>query len=151
MIRTMKITDYKSVYDLWLSCKGMGLNDVDDSENGIERFLQRNPNTCFVAEMDDRIVGVIMAGSDGRRGYIYHTAVHPNYRKQGIGSALVDTVLEALKQIGISKAALVVFERNQDGNAFWEKQGFTVRTDLTYRNRALVEMERYDTDGRLPQ
>lgn len=151
MIRTMKITDYKSVYDLWLSCKGMGLNDVDDSENGIERFLQRNPNTCFVAEMDDRIVGVIMAGNDGRRGYIYHTAVHPDYRKQGIGSALVDTALEALKQIGISKAALVVFERNQDGNAFWEKQGFTVRTDLTYRNRALVEMERYDTDGRLPQ
>lgn len=86
-----------------------------------------------------------MAGNDGRRGYIYHTAVHPDFRKQGIGSLLVDVVLNAMKQIGISKVALVVFEKNIDGNAFWEKQGFTVRNDLTYRNKSLVEMERIDT------
>lgn len=145
IIRKMLISDYESVYDLWLSCKGMGLNNVDDSEYGIARFLDRNPDTCFVAETDHRIVGVIMAGNDGRRGYIYHTAVHPDYRKQGIGSELVKTALSTLKQIGISKVALVVFEHNQDGNAFWEKQGFTVRTDLTYRNKALAEMKRYDT------
>lgn len=145
MIRRMTVNDYPSVYDLWISCKGMGLNDVDDSEDGITRFLTRNPDTCFVAEADGKMIGVIMAGNDGRRGYIYHTAVHPDYRKRGIGSALVDAALGALKSLGITKAALVVFERNQDGNAFWEKQGFTVRTDLTYRNRALTEMKRYDT------
>lgn len=145
MIRQMTVDDYSAVYELWLSCKGMGLNDVDDSKEGIARFLSRNPDTCFVAEIDNRIVGVIMAGNDGRRGYIYHTAVHPDFRKQGIGSLLVDAALNAMKQIGISKIALVVFEKNIDGNAFWEKQGFTVRNDLTYRNKSLVEMERIDT------
>lgn len=145
IVRKMLISDYKAIYELWLSCKGMGLNDVDDSEEGIVRFLDRNPDTCFVAEKDGRLAGVVMAGNDGRRGYIYHTAVHPDCRKQGIGSSLVDTALNALKQIGVSKVALVVFEHNQGGNDFWEKQGFTVRTDLTYRNKSLVEMIRIDT------
>lgn len=145
MIRKMSIEDYSAVYELWLSCKGMGLNDVDDSEEGIARFLSRNPETCFVCEENGKLVGVIMAGNDGRRRYIYHTAVHPDCRKQGIGSALVNMVLIALKQIGISKVALVVFEKNAGGNAFWEKQGFTVRNDLIYRNKSLVEMIRIDT------
>ena len=145
MIRKMVISDYAEVYNLWLSCKGMGLNDVDDSESGIAKFLERNPDTCFVAERDNKIIGVIMVGTDGRRGYIYHTAVHPSCRNQGIGSRLVETAMDALKQLGISKVALVVFERNKSGNAFWEKQGFTVRTDITYRNKSLVEMIRIDT------
>lgn len=144
-VRKMRISDYKAVYALWLSCKGMGLNDVDDSEEGIARFLARNPDTCFVAEKDGKVLGVIMAGNDGRRGYIYHMSVRPDYRKQGIGSALVKTTLNALGELGISKVALVVFAKNADGNAFWEKQGFTVRDDLTYRNRSLVEMVRIDT------
>lgn len=145
MIRKMQITDYNAVYNLWLANKGMGLNDVDDSESGIARFLVRNPDTCFVAERNGKLIGVIMARNDGRRGFIYHTAVHPDYHRQGIGSALVSAALEALQTLGITKVALVVFGRNTDGNAFWEKQGFTVRTDLTYRNKALVEMIRKDT------
>ncbi|MDE6110985.1 MAG: GNAT family N-acetyltransferase [Eubacterium sp.] len=145
MIRKMIISDYAEIYNLWLSCKGMGLNNVDDSETGVSRFLERNPDTCFVAKIDNKIAGVIMAGNDGRRGYIYHTAVHPSYRKQGIGSLLVQTAMEALKQLGINKVALVVFEHNKTGNDFWEKMGFTVRTDLTYRNKSLVEMTRIDT------
>ena len=145
MIRKMQITDYNAVYNLWLANKGMGLNDVDDSESGIARFLVRNPDTCFVAERNGKLIGVMMAGNDGRRGFIYHTAVHPDYHRQGIGSALVSAALEALQTLGITKVALVVFGRNTDGNAFWEKQGFTVRTDLTYRNKALVEMIRKDT------
>ena len=145
MIRTMTMDDYKAVFELWMNTSNMGLNNVDDSEAGIARFLSRNPDTCFTAETDGKIVGAIMAGNDGRRGYIYHTAVHPDYRKQGIGTTLVDAALDALKQIGITKVALVVFRRNEDGNAFWEKQGFTERTDLTYRNKTLTEMERYDT------
>jgi len=144
-IRTMRIDDYDAVYALWLSCKGMGLNNVDDSRDGIDKYLRRNPTTCFVAESDGAIVGVIMAGHDGRRGFIHHTAVHPDHRGLGIGSRLVDAALCALKEEGISKAALVAFEHNAIGNAFWEKMGFTRRKDLVYRNRTLVQMERIDT------
>lgn len=145
IIRKMKSSDYETVYALWLSCKGMGLNDVDDSRTGIEKFLKRNPETCFVAEINDKLIGVIMAGNDGRRGYIYHTAVHPDFRNQGIARTLVETVMKALKKCGISKVALVVFERNQNGNDFWEKLGFTVRDDIIYRNKSIVEMFRIDT------
>lgn len=141
----MKSSDYENVYSLWLSCKGMGLNDLDDSRIGIEKFLKRNPQTCFAAEINDKLIGVIMAGNDGRRGYIYHTAVHPDFRNQGVARTLVETVIKALKECGISKVALVVFERNQDGNGFWEKLGFTVRDDLIYRNKSIVEMVRIDT------
>ena len=144
-IRTMTMEDYKSVYDLWMSCTGMGLNNLDDSEEGISKFLKRNPNTCFVAVSDGQVVGVIMAGNDGRRGYIYHTAVSPKCQKQGIGAKLVETAMQALKEEGIHKVALVVFERNQAGNAFWEKQGFTTREDIIYRNKSIVEMVRIDT------
>lgn len=144
-IRTMSISDYADVYNLWLSCKGMGLNSLDDSRDGIEKFLKRNPDTCFVAEVDNRIVGSILTGNDGRRGYIYHTAVSPQYQQHGIGSTLVDTAIDALKKLGINKIALVVFDKNDNGNAFWEKQGFTERNDLIYRNKTINHFKRIDT------
>ena len=145
IIRKMNFGDYDRVYALWLSCRGMGLNDTDDSREGIERYLRRNPDTCFVAEDGDTLAGVIMAGHDGRRGYIYHTAVRPDRRGEGTGRALVEAAVEALKACGITKAALVAFERNEEGNAFWEKMGFTQREDLVYRNRALKNVKRMDT------
>lgn len=145
MIKKLTIDDYDKMYALWLSCKGMGLNDTDDSREGIRRFLDRNPDTCFGAFEADMLIGVILAGNDGRRGFIYHTAVSPEYRGNGVGTALVNAALEALGRLGITKTALVVFGKNEVGNAFWEKQGFTVRNDLVYRNRALVEMVRIDT------
>lgn len=144
-IRHMTINDYDEVYGLWLSCKGMGLNNLDDSKEGIEKFLNRNPDTCFVAEMDNKIIGAILAGNDGRRGYIYHTAVSPPYQKQGIGKKLVNKAVSTLSGIGINKTALVVFEKNENGNAFWQKLGFTVRNDLIYRNKTINEFERIDT------
>lgn len=145
-LRKMTIADYDMVYDLWLSCTGMGLNTIDDSRLGIERFLRRNPDTCYVAETEGKqIVGVILAGHDGRRGFIYHTAVLPEERGHGIGKQLVRHALDALREQGIVKVALVVFERNADGNAFWEKMGFTAREDLVYRNMALTEITRIDT------
>ena len=145
ILRKMKLEDYDNVYALWMSCAGMGLNNLDDSRSGIEKFLNRNPDTCYVAIDNNIIVGVIMVGNDGRRGYIYHTSVHPDYRKQGIGRKLVDTALDSLLKLGINKVALVVFDRNKAGNEFWEKMGFTTRNDLIYRNKALVEIERIDT------
>ena len=123
----------------------MGLNTIDDSREGIARYLKRNPNTCFVSEHDRTITGAILAGHDGRHGYIYHTAVNPAYRHQGIGTALVNAALHALANEGIIKVALVVFSRNDAGNAFWERLGFTARGDLTYRNKALRAITRIDT------
>lgn len=145
IIRVMNIDDYDGVYDLWINTPGMGLNETDDSREGIEKYLKRNPTTCFVAEEEGKIIGVIMAGHDGRRGYIHHTAVLPEYRKQGIARSLVEHAMDALDREGINKVALVAFGSNEDGNAFWEKVGFTSRGDLVYRNKNIHELVRIDT------
>mgnify|MGYP002524267244 CR=1 FL=1 len=144
-IRVMTIDDYEKVYSLWMSCKNMGFNDVDDSREGIEKYLRRNPDTSFVAEDDGLIAGVILGGHDGRRGFIHHMAVAEDCRRQGIATDLLGQALAALKEEGINKTALLVFNRNEAGNAFWERQGFTVRDDVTYRNKELTEMIRIDT------
>ena len=141
----MTADDYDAVYSLWLSCAGMGLNSVDDSRYGIARFLDRNPETCFVALESDELIGTILAGNDGRRGFIYHTAVRVDKRGQGIGRALVESAMCALERLGITKAALVVFGRNQDGNAFWERLGFTERQDIIYRNKEITKTQPIDT------
>jgi ribosomal protein S18 acetylase RimI-like enzyme len=144
-IRPMTIGDYDGVYDLWLRTPGMGLNTTDDSREGIARYLQRNPTTSFVALDEGLIIGVIMAGHDGRRGYIHHTAVLPAYRRQGVARRLVDSAMAALETEGIHKAALVAFARNETGNAFWEGIGFTRRDDLVYRNKNIHDLQRIDT------
>ena len=142
--RTMDIEDYEKVYDLWIHTVGMGLNTTDDSREGIAKYLLRNPDTCFVAEDNGEIVGVIMSGHDGRRGFIHHTTVKEEYRGQGIGKKLVDSALAALEAEGIHKVALVAFEKNILGNIFWEKIGFSVREDLIYRNKSIHELKRID-------
>jgi len=144
-IRLMNIDDYDKIYALWMSCRNMGFNNLDDSREGIDKFLKRNPDTSFVAEEGERIIGVILTGQDGRRGYIYHACVAEDCRGQKIGTKLLDHALEALKEEGINKVALLVFNRNEVGNAFWERQGFTVRTDVAYRNKELAEIIRIDT------
>lgn len=139
--RKMLIEDYEKVYALWTICDGIGLNNLDDSKEGIDKFLKRNPDTCFVAEDGGIIVGAIMVGNDGRRAYIYHTAVHPSKRKLKIAGKLVACAVEELALLGINKAALVVFDTNEVGNAFWESQGFSVRSDLVYRNKLVSKKE----------
>lgn len=141
----MSIDDYEAVYDLWISTPGMGLNNLDDSKEGIGKYLERNPTTCFVAEDGENIIGVILCGHDGRRGFIYHTSVHINYRNQGIAKTLVKNAIQALEEEGINKVALVVFEKNEIGNAFWEKLGFPDREDLVYRNKGIRILNRIDT------
>lgn len=139
-IRTMAISDYNAAYTLWTNTAGMGMRSLDDSPEGIEKFLRRNPTTNFVAVHDRKIVGIFLSGHDGRRGYIYHVAVDSALRNRGIGNTLLERALEALKREGINKAALVVFKDNKIGNSFWDKRGFETRRDLNYRNKSLNDM-----------
>ena len=134
MLRQFTMNDYKDVMNLWQRTEGMGLRALDDSFEGIEKFLDRNPTTNFVYSKDEKIVGAILCGHDGRRAYIYHAVVDSNYRGQRIGKELVDAVIDALRDIGINKSALVVFKNNTLGNGFWEHYGFKTREDLIYRD-----------------
>ncbi len=138
-IRLLMLEDYDKVYQLWTSIKGMGMRSLDDSVDGIGKFLKRNPTTNFIAQVEDKIVGVILCGHDGRRGYIYHTAVNSDFRGNGISKKLVNTVIEALRKEKINKVALVVFDSNDLGNKFWQSLGFDKRSDLVYRNLSINE------------
>lgn len=140
-IEVMKIDDYPAVYRLWSQTPGMGLNSIDDSRTGIEKFLRRNPTSCFVARVAEQVVGVILCGHDGRRGYIYHLAVSQSNRGSGLGRALVEHAIGALQAEGIVKLACVVFAGNEEGNRFWEHLGFKQRTDLAYRDKVITEEE----------
>ena len=144
-IRPMTIDDYDALYAIWTAC-GNGLNNLDDSREGIEKYLRRNPTTSFVAEDGGVIAGAVLCGHDGRRGYIQHMSVSPLYRRRGIGRRLLDAALAALKAEGINKTALVAFRKNALGNAFWESMGFGLREDLNYRDLALTEMVRFDPE-----
>ena len=136
-VRVMTIADYPRARALWNATPDMGMRALDDSEAGIRAFLARNPRACFVAEHQGVFAGALLSGHDGRRGFIYHAAVRQEYRRRGLGSALVAAAEYALAQEGIHKIALVVFAANEAGNRFWEKRGFSAREDLVYRDKNL--------------
>ena len=139
-LREMTPADYDDAMALWLGSAGVG-RSPDDTPEYLAAFLARNPGCSFVAEANGRLVGAIMAGHDGYRGYIHHTAVAESFRGRGIGRRLTEAALQALGDQGIHKVALVAFESNQGGNAFWESLGFTVRSDLLYRNKRIQNFE----------
>ena len=128
----MKKEDYEGVHALWLSIKGFSIRSIDDSREGVERFLRRNPDTSIVAEDNGEIIGAILCGHDGRRATFYHVCVREDRRKQGIGKAMVVMAMNALKKEKINKVALIAFTRNDVGNAFWKSIGWKQRTDLNY-------------------
>ena len=131
-VRSMQIEDYDQVYALWMTIHGFSIRTIDDSREGVERFLKRNPGISVVAEMDGRVVGAILCGHDGRRGCLYHVCVHEDYRMPGIGRAMVVHCMNALQQEGINKVSLIAFTKNDIGNAFWKQIGWTKREDLNY-------------------
>lgn len=141
IIRPVVIDDYDGLYALWSSTEQSkrALNPVDDSREGIARYLKRNPSTCFLACTQDnqQIIGVILTGHDGRRAIVHHMCVHPDFRRRGIARTLVQKAEEALCQEGITKIFGLVFKDNDAANAFWEQQGYTLRTNLNYRNKSL--------------
>ena len=132
MIRAMTIADYEQVHDLWMKIKGFAMRSIDDSREGVTRFLERNPEISVVAVEDDHIVGAILCGHDGRRGCLYHVCVDPDYRLRGIGKEMVVHCMEALHKEKISKVSLIAFTQNDIGNAFWKEIGWTKREDLNY-------------------
>lgn len=138
-IREMKIEDYDKVFALWNTISGFGIRSVDDSREGIERFLKWNPGLSVVAEEKGEIVGAILCGSDGRRGCLYHVCVHKDYRRHGIGKTMVIWCMEKLKDLQINKVSLIAFTKNDIGNAFWKEIGWTKREDLNYYDFTLNE------------
>lgn len=132
MVRKMEIEDYEMVHALWMKIKGFGIRSLDDSREGVERFLQRNPGMSVAAWEDGKIVGSILCGHDGRRGCLYHVCVDPEYRLRGIGKSMVVWAMETLRKEHISKVSLIAFTENDVGNAFWNEIGWTRREDLNY-------------------
>ena len=131
-VRPMAIEDYDDVYKLWSTINGFAIRSIDDSEEGVSTFIKRNPTTSVVALMDGKIVGAILCGHDGRRGCFYHVCVEKNYRRHGIGKAMVVYCMEALRKEHINKVSLIAFTKNDVGNAFWKSIGWTKREDLNY-------------------
>jgi len=134
--REMTIGDYQEVFKLWSGTEGMGLSD-SDSEEEIEKYLARNPGHSFVCEQDGRIVGTVLCGHDGRRGYIYHVAVSDEHRGQGLARMLVSQALDSLRDAGIRKCHLMVFGSNLAGREFWEHIGWQRRDDLLIYSKAV--------------
>jgi len=135
--RIMKASDCDALHEVWKSTgqETNGAVTVDDTYEGLDKYLKRNPSTSFVAVDDGKIVACIMAGHDGRRGFFHHVSVMKEYQGKGVGKELVAHAMDALRAEGIRKVALVAFTDNDNGNGFWEHMGFTVREDLYYRNK----------------
>jgi len=138
----MSAGDYTRVPALWEACEGLGLSD-SDSQESIARYLDRDPGLSQVAWDNGSLVGAVLCGHDGRRGYIHHLAVRPSHRRAGIGRGLVGRCLDALRSAGISKCHVFVFSRNQEALRFWKDAGWTQRGELVmmsrYPHRALAE------------
>lgn len=132
IVRPMTIEDYDSVYALWKTINGFAIRSIDDSREGVEIFIRRNPTTSVVATLDGEVVGAILCGHDGRRGCLYHVCVKKENRRHGVGKAMVVYCMEALKAEHVNKVSLIAFTRNDIGNAFWNSIGWTKREDLNY-------------------
>lgn len=135
-IREMKPEDYQLVHALWDSCEGIGLSEAD-AEANIRQFLKHNPDLCYVACEGDRIIGAILCGKDGRRGYLHHLAVQPAFRRRGVGGNLVRHCLKTLARKNIQKCHLFIFRENHEGMEFWENEGWSQRNDLNIMSKVI--------------
>lgn len=139
LIREMVPEDYPAVFQLWENIKGFGIRSIDDSQEGVIRFLKRNPTTSAVAVQNGRIVGDILCGHDGRTGYFYHVCVSEKYRKHGVGYKMARFCMAALRREGINKISLIAFKSNVVGNAFWQGLGWNCRDDVNVYEFVLNE------------
>jgi ribosomal protein S18 acetylase RimI-like enzyme len=123
-------SDYDEVMALWQATEGLTLREAD-SRDAVTRYLAHNPRLSFVARDGGRVVGAVLGGTDGRRGYLQHLAIAPTHRRQGLGRSLADQVLEGLGSLGIAKCHLFVRREHAEAREFWEHSGWTVRDDVT--------------------
>lgn len=128
-IRDFEMEDYDDAYELWKHTDGIGLSSAD-SKDAVAYFLKHNPGLSQVAKIEEKLVGAMLCGQDGRRGYIHHLAVAKDYREQGIGRAMVEKCLQALHEQGIMKCHLFVYQSNDKGKQFWANGGWKSRDDL---------------------
>ena len=145
-ISSFSIEAYDQVYALWQRCAGVGLSGSDSLQN-ITSYLERNPCMSFVATIDNGLVGAILCGHDGRRGYIHHLAIDENFRRCGIGRRLVKSALSALGEEGIQKCHLFIFHKNEPGITFWQKIGWTFRQDIRVMSTQIIVIEGTIHDG----
>ena len=128
-IRPMTIDDYDDVIALMKRTPGITLREADSRESTAS-YLLRNPALSFIAIIDGITVGCVMSGHDGRRGYLLHLVVLPEHQRKGLANGLVETCLAALEDLGIKKSHIDVLIENQTGIAYWESQGWKLRTDI---------------------
>ena len=128
-IAPMTMNDYPAAFSLWQDTPGIGLSAADGPER-MRGYLQRNPGLSQCAWEGGTLAGTILAGHDGRRGYLHHLCVHEGHRHRGIGRLLVQGALDALAEAGLDKAHAFLFTDNEDGRKFWERVGWTWRTDI---------------------
>jgi putative acetyltransferase len=128
-IAEFTMNHYGDAVALWQATPGVGLSSADEPE-AIRFYLARNAGMSFVALVGGELAGTILCGHDGRRGYIHHVAVHPDHRRQGIATQLVDRSLAALGAMGINKCHLFIFGENETGIAFWQNGGWQLRQDI---------------------
>ena len=133
-IAPFDLHDYDEVMALWSQTEGLTLRDADSRE-AITCYLGRNPNLSFVARDQGRLVGAVLAGTDGRRGYLQHLAVAPSHRGQGLGRVLAERAVAALRALGIEKCHLMVRQENAPARAFWERLGWSERGDIILMSR----------------
>jgi ribosomal protein S18 acetylase RimI-like enzyme len=126
----MTVEHIPAALSLWQGLSGIGLRDAD-SPAALAKYFARNPGSSFAAITEaGELVGVSLAGHDGRRGYLHHVAVKPEYRNLGLGRQLVDSCLAALKADGIEKVHLWVKVDNVAGKGFWNHVGWRERIDI---------------------
>ncbi len=130
----MTIADYEDIYALWNGTPGVGLSGADSREK-IAVFLERDPGLSFVARADGKLCGAILCGQDGRRGYLHHLVVHPDYRHRQIGRTLAEKCLSGLAAQGIQRCHIFVYQDNAAAIAFWERTGWFKRGELILMSR----------------
>jgi ribosomal protein S18 acetylase RimI-like enzyme len=137
-IAELSIENYEEVLSLRESSKGVGLNSDTDTKERIGIYLQRNPGLSFAAFEKGKVIGAVLCGQDGRRGYLHHLTVAEPYRNKGIGTALVDKVISKLRTLGIRKCNIFVFADNAGGQEFWKKNGWVEQTDLKILSKSIT-------------
>ncbi len=136
-VRPFSLSDYQTAMELWRSSSGIGLSSADDLTK-IERYLLRNPGTSLVAESEDGIVAAVLAGHDGRRGFLYHLAVRADWRGRGLGTRLTNEACALLAERGIAKCHVLVYADNTAGHDFWESHGWRRREEIIVYSRDLL-------------